>query len=391
MAATPLDNFFQQDSSRLEGEINELQRNTGRLSALMEKGILPDGMGYNFNSVLYQRSTPTGGAGWQDVAVENGSLNNCVPDPSIIAPASALFSYNAQAKLMRSVNICFEDARRGYLFQEQVAAIQDNIVAQVVDEWEDRDKYWYFRTAGHKIINNEALTETTNGTTMPATVPTFKANADVMQTIYTRMVQDGGKKYAYAMLDGAPLFTAIMSMERKYDIIKGNAATREDFRWAEATMGNAATLLKSWNVDRPYGGFLYVLDDRMPRYDFVDGTWVERPYYNSTASTIGQAANVSTAYQNAAYEDIYFWHPKVVERQVPKPLGSVGSGTTGMAVNWNGDVVWRNILSVTENPLGNIGQYWAPLQAAWKPKIPQYGYILRVLRCTNNTGSGCYG
>ncbi len=391
MAAPALDNYFEQDSSRLVGKINILMRNTGRISALMTKGLLPDGIGFNFNSVLYQRSNATGGDDWRAVAAENGTVNNCVPNPSTVSPASQLYSYNAEAKLIRSNVICFEDARRAYMFKDQVQAIQNNLVEEVVDEWDKRDKYHYFLSAGHKIVLNSSLTETTNGTTMPAVVPQYKLNAQVMQKIYMRLIQDGAGVGAYAMKDAAPLFTVLMSMERSEDVIRGDSGTREDFRYAEATFGDAAALLKSWNVDRPYGGFLYVIDNKMPRFDFVDGAWVERAYYSTQASTIGNAAIVNPSYEAAAYEDVYFWHPDVIERQVPAPLGSVGGGTTGNAVNWNGEVVWRNILSEDANPLGNNGRYYAPLQAAWKPMKPQYGYVMRVLRCTNITGTGCYG
>jgi len=387
--ATPLDNYFEQDASRLQGKIYEIMRNEGRVSALMEKGELPDGMGFNFNSVVYQRSTGIGGNGWTAVVQEDGSVNNCVPSASVVSPASTLLSYTAEANMIKSAPICFEDARRGYMFEDQVKAIQDNLVAEVTDTWEDKDKEKYFLNSGHKIVYNQSLTETTNGTTMPATPATSILTQSLLDMLYVRIIQDGGGKEAYAKRNGAPLITAIMSMERSRDVIKGDPSVRDDFRWADSGKSDGAVLMQSWGVDRVYGGFMHCIDNRMPRYDFVNGAWVPRPYYTSSATTIGLEANVSAAYTNAEFEDVYLWHPEVVIRQMPKPLGSVGGMTSGQAVNWSGQLLWKNIPSETENPLSNIGKYYAPLQAAWKPAKIRYGYVLRVRRCPQVGILGC--
>lgn len=158
MAATPLDNYFSQDASRIEGEVYKIQRAKGRVSALIDKAELPDGMGYNFSTVVTKRSGATGGSGWIDVSQEDGSVNNCVPNPSTVAPAATVLNYNAQQRLIFSNDICFEDARAGYNFQDQVANIRENFVAEIVDIWEDRDKLAYFANAGHKIVFNSSLT-----------------------------------------------------------------------------------------------------------------------------------------------------------------------------------------------------------------------------------------
>jgi len=323
-----------------------------------------------------------------DVVAENGTVNNCVPTPDTVSPASTLLSYNAQAKLIKSAPICVDDVRNAYMYKEQVAAINDNFTAEIVDNWEDRDKYWFYTYSGTKLIANSALTSGTS--TMPATAPTSIPTQSMLDIIYQRLVLDGAGVKAYATSGGAPMFTAIMSMGAHQAIVARNTEVRQDIRYAEMGEGQKAQLLQSWSIDRAYGGFLHLIDNRMPRYDFVDGAWVQRAYYTTASATVGTKAIVNPDYINAEYEDIYIWHPDVVMRQMPRPLSSVGSGTSFDPVKWNGDVVWRNIPSETENPLGNIGRYWAALKAAYKPAMTNYGYILRAKRCSNVTTLTCY-
>lgn len=370
------------------GEIYRIQRDTGRVSALMKKGDLPDGVGYNFVTAVVKRSNPTGGSGWIDVAAEDGTTNNCVPEPSTLNSATTTLSYGIQQKLIFSADICLEDVRRGYQFQEQVGAIRENFVGVVVDQWEDRDKYAFFTNAGHKIVFDSSQTEST-GATMPAVAPDYVINQDLLDSLYVRILHDGGGREAYAQANGQPLLPLIISYEGSRAIIKGSADVRQDFRFADMGKGGESTLLKAWGVDKAYGGFMHLIDTRMPRYNFVGGAWVEVPFYISTPTTIGDEAIVNPAYTNAEYEDCYIWHPDVVKRLVPKPIGSVGADTRGNPVDFNGAIKWLNIPDKVQNPLSNIGFWAAALKAAYKPAKTQYGYVVRYKRCTQILGDTC--
>ena len=389
MAAPNLNNWFVQDASRLAGEVLRIQRAKGRVSALMRKGDLPDGMGFNFTTPIVKRSNPTGGAGWQNVQAENGNGNNCVPVPSILNPATTTLSYQAQQMRIYSNDICFVDARAAYNFTEQVKAQRDNFVGVVVDTWEDRDKAAFFQNAGHKIVFDTAQTEAINSATMPQVAATFQINQGLLDSLYNRIVQDGGGLEPYAMSDGSPIIPAVMSMEAHRTIIKGSPDVRQDFRFADEGKGSDSVLLKSWGIDRTYGGFIHTIDVKMPRFNFVNGAYVEVPFYTNQATTIGNEAVVNPAYTNAEYEDMYLWHPQVVKRLVPKPIGTVGADTRGTPVNYNGEIKWLNIPNKETNPMGDTGFWAAALYAAYKPEKVQYGYVVRFRRCPSIIGERC--
>lgn len=388
MPATALDQYFIEDASRITGEIETVSRARGRVSALMKKQVLPDGLGHNFSSVITNRSRRSGG-GWVNVSLTNGTANNCVPSPSTVSPSRTQYSYVARQTSVHSNKICFEDARAAYNFKQQVAADRENFKAEIVDTWEDEDKAQFISAAGHKIILNSSLTESGFGAAIPNSAATSQITQAHLDRFYMQILQDGGGMEPYAFKSGAPLLPLICSMEASRAIQKGDSSIREDIRFAEQGDGDAARLLQNWSVDRAFGGFMHIIDVKMPRYDFVGGAYVERPFYSDSATTIGEEAVVSSAYINAAYEAAFIWHPDVIHREVPKAIGSVGADTTGRATNFNGEVMWLNIPDETENPYSDIGFWAARLKAAYRPVKPRYGYVLIFKRCPGIASVDC--
>ncbi len=390
------DNFMAQDASRLVDKVYQINRAQGRMSALIEKGEIPEGAGYNYNTVLYQRSNPTGGSGWQDVSQENGTSNNCVMSPGTTNPAYNLISWGAQARQERSNMYCFEDLRRAYNVREQLDAQHENFARVIVDIWEDSDNLAFFTNAGYKVIANSSLTQNFLSTQMPLTPPSTRAVQTILDILYERLSVDGAAEEPYAMADGQPLIPAIMSQQQHRNIIKEDASVRQDFNFADEGKGMAATLMKGWGGDmKAYGGFNHIINIRQPRYDWIGSAWTQRDYYTTTAATNGTASVVNPAYTNAAYEDIYLWHKLVVKRNMPNPGSSYGSGTSFDPVKWSGAIVWVNVKntetdSVEYNPFGNRGRYFAALQRGYQPIKQQYGYAIRVQRCAKFTASACY-
>lgn len=394
--AVALDNFFVSDASRLLNEIYRVTRNRGRMPNLIEKGLLPEGVGYNYQKFISTRSAIVNGVTWVDVEVPDGESNNCAPSITDMSWSGVTKNYIAQQALLRSNPICFVDASRGYQFMQQVADIQKNFVDNVFEAWDDKDKEAFFVNAGHKVVVDSSLTDFQNASDFGNVQATSQITQSVLDIIYQNLIQDGAGEDAYAYANGAPLLTAMMSMEASRTIIKQDASVRQDFRFAEEAYGKEATLMKAWGIDKAYAGFLHMIDNRMPRYNWQGGAYVEVPYWLNQSATIGQQSVVNPAYKNAQYEDIFIWHPKVVKRLTPKAPHSVGSDTSFEAVPYSGEIVWRNIpngdpTSAEFNPLGNIGRYWSQMMVAYEPGITQWGYILRSQRCNNLDSLACYG
>lgn len=383
--------MFVQDASRIQGDVYNIMRVRGRVSALIKKDTLPQGMGFNFSTPVTQRSNRTGGSGWVAVQPEEGDGNNCAPTPGTTTSAIDLLTWAAYQRVETSDTICLTDAWSAYDFKQQVANKRQQFISTIVDLWEDRDKALFYQNSQHKIVFNSSLSQS-SGATMPDVEATYQINQNLLDTLYTQIIQDGGGEEAYAMKDAAPLLPLITSSEGHRTIIKGDTSTREDFRFADQGEGSNATLLKSWNVDSSYGGYMHIIDNKMPRWNFEGGAYVEVPFYTTQAATIGTKLILNPAYVNAGYEDAYIWHPDVVHRMVPKPVSTIGADTSFPAYNYNGQVIWRNPdvnLDGTINLMKNMGFWAAQMYAAYKPIKPQYGYVIRWKRCPQIVGSGC--
>ena len=385
-----INEMFAQDASRIQGDVYFIQRDQGRVSALIKKETLPQGMGFNFSTVVVQRSNRSGGSGWVEVQAETGSGNNCTPTPGVTTSAVDVLNWTASQRVERSDTICLTDAFAAYDFEEQVLRKREEFVLAIVDLWEDRDKERFFYYAGHKIVNNLSLTEG-NSTTMPATPATNILNQAVLDSIRSRVIRDGGGREPYAMKNGAPLLPLILSDEAQRTLLLNDASIRTDFNFAMMGKGaEGSKILQRWGVDTSYGGYLHIIDTKMPRYNFTGGAWVEVPFYTTAAATIGTKLVLNPDYLTADYEDLYVWHPDVVHRMTPKTMTTAGADTRFTGFNYNGTVQWTNIPNLDDNPLGNQGQWFAHLYAAYKPIKVQYGYVLRFKRCPQIIGSACY-
>lgn len=365
------------------------------MSNLIERGILPEGVGFSYQKFLSTRSAITAGVTWTDVDAPNGTSNNCTPTITDMSWSGVTKNYVAQQALLRSDPICFADASKGYMFEQQVANNKKNLVDNIYEMWDDKDKEAFFINAGHKVVCNAALTDYENATDFGATQATYQITQSVLDILYTNLIQDGAGEDAYAYANGAPLITAIMSMERSRDIIKQDDSVRQDFRFAEENFGKEATLMKAWGIDKAYAGFLHCIDNRMPRWNWDGSGYVTVPYWQDSSATIGTQSNVNPNYKTAQYEDIYLWHPKVVKRLTPPAPHSVGADTSFESVPYSGEIVWRNIpnadsTSTEFNPLGNIGRYWAQAVAAYEPNVTQWGYVIRCRRCPTVDQTTCY-
>ncbi len=391
MAAPVLDQYFVEDAERLTGEIPLVARAKGRVSPLMPKGVLPTGIGHNFQTAIVERSIATGGGGWVEVDVADGSGNNCVLNPGVVAPAINTFSYKGYANELLSTYICFTDAQAGYMFEDVVGKQRKNFLGNVVDTWEDRDTAMYINACGRKIILDASFSESGYDQAIPASEATGTLMQDFLDDLYMEILQDGGgDDGAYGNKNGQPLIPLIIDPRDARRLIKNDPSVREDFRFAEMGQGADATLLKSWGADKAYGGFLHVNNIRMPRYDFVGGAYVQRPFYSTSAATIGDQADPSTLYRNAEYGLALVWSKDVLERLVPPSLGSVGADTTGKTTPFDGTVTWLNIPDMEINRYQDQGRWAARMYAAYKPMNPRRGIALIYKRCPGVTLTDCY-
>jgi hypothetical protein len=388
------------------GDVDMIGRYVSRFSTLMKKGPLPDGAGFNWQSVLYDRTIPTNTVTWTAVQANDGTNGTCVADANPVKSAVFIQNYSAFQTAFKSEDICLLDARYGYLFDQQTENKKTNFQQNIVDAWEQQDRLNYIASSKYKYVAASNLPFTSNSSNFPVIPAIYPASQQMFEVFGRKLDRDGAEKAggAWAMKDGRAIYLILMSSEVQEQVIKTNDATRQDFRFSDEGMGENAVLRKKFGLDRPYGGFFHMIDDRMPRFNFdADLGYVEVPFFENAPDSIGTQANVSVAYENADYEMVIFWNPNVVQRLMPGDINTVGADTKFGPINYNGDIVWLNFPTDCNprqtigywradlmaayrpptdcNPRQTIGYWRADLMAAYRPQMTRYGYCLMVNRC----------
>jgi hypothetical protein len=388
MACLQVNEFMALESGRLSGEIARRGRISSPWVAVLEKDFFPDEIGHTLTRVIYQRTIPTvgEGAGWNTIV---GSINagddlsdgSCRPTAAVLSSRKTTTTAALAEYVVDSDEICITDARATYRFRDQIREIKRNFEKNVIDIWEDRHRDQYVAAlpnANKYCFDGGALVPS-----LPTgNAPDSQIHQDALDYVRWKMVHDGaGEEGAYGKVDGQPIFTVFMSSEQQRALIKGNDDVRQDYRDAAP-----AELLKPFGVNRVYAGFYHIIDDKAPRWDLVDDgglTWVRRPFYVES-SGIGV---INPDYEAAAYEDVIVYHPKVVKCLMQKPLSSLGSGANVKAWNYSGDVQWINEYDRECNKYKDNGYWSARLRAAYSAVIPEYGSLIRVLRCPGSLGT----
>lgn len=385
MSCAALNDFMARESGRISGEIARRGRVSSPWVAVLEKDFFPDEIGHTLVRVIYQRTIPNSAGAWTEIVSSATGTNPsaaCNPTASVLSSRQTTTTASLAEYVLDSDEICITDARASYRFRDQIREIKRNFEKNVTDLWEDRHRDQYVAAlpnANKYCFNGGALVPS-----LPvANAPDSQIHQDALDYVRWKMVHDGaGEEGAYGKIDGQPIFTVFMSSEQQRALIKGEESIRMDYRYAAP-----AELLKPFGVNRVYSGFYHLIDDKAPRWDLeeVGGvtSWVRVPFYSESSGV----AIVNPDYEAALYEDVIVYHPKVTKCLMQKPLSSLGSGANVKAWDYSGEVQWINEYDKACNKYKDNGYWSARLRAAYSSIIPEYGYLIRVLRCPGSLGT----
>ncbi len=304
-----------------------------------------------------------------------------MPTADVVPTGQTLRSYSLVQKALESPEICVNDTRNAFRTQEQIRLMYENLTNVVRYTWKRRSMLEYSRLAEHKMIAAPGLPE--NPSTFPAIAATSILRQATLNKIYQNLIADSAEMDggSLGMQDGRPQFILITDAETS-DSLMREEATNAAFLWNRDGLTNKAKdLLSPLGVDRGFRGFYHTIDNLPRRWNFTNGAWVEVQPYESAATTKGTKAQISAEYRAAQYTDSVVFLPVTFSFMVPAPISTVGSGTSFKPQSYMGDFKWLNIQHRTDNPDGNIGFYRAVIQTGSKPVHPEFGYVIRHLRC----------
>ena len=435
--ATAINVLLTQEANRIGGDIHKATMHTSPWIDLIKQTTFPDGMGYQLNTLVYDRalplksgtlaSSPVLGVNWNNLrhsAVASGvtgftdgqsvdTKNKTEEGTSTIDFSQVLKAYSLKRAVVESPKINVEDLRYAAHRTDQLRAVMDLLEESVRHSWENRYRDEYDRLADNTVLcksngstfitsvedkqsyaasgsTDASLVSTTttdgNATDIDSTNDgtadlTGNISNAVMDKIYFQLVRAGAGPKAYGRENGRPVFSVVLSSEASYQL-QTEAEFRDDVRYNKAAVSD---LIAPLGIEKSFRGFYHLVDDLTTRFtESSDSSNVLSKVEPFTVS--GGVVIPNTAYESAAYEAAYVLVDDVMESLIPQPI-SGGNGVTFDPVNYKGDFRWTNIPDAAINPDGTIGFFRGIMASASKPIKTNFGYVVIFKRNTDTAAT----
>jgi hypothetical protein len=431
-----INTILTEEANRIGSDIYAQTVHTSPWIDLIKKSAFPSDMGYQLNTIVYDRSLPLRdanndgtpesviGLGWTALGAPEDSPQRTgfLADPSrknTLGPQTGkslvdftrkLKSYSLSRAVIESPRINIEDLRFAAHRQEQLRAIMDLLKESTRFSWEERYRDEYDKICDNVVACKASGTTVVTGvegkTTWPldtsfdaATTKLGDLDSDdddtldtdlvnisnkILDSIYFRLVRQGAGTAAYGRENGRPVFGLVLSSEASYALMT-EAGFRDDVRYNNAKVSD---LIAPLGVEKSFRGFYHLIDDMAPRLKFTDdwggdnsneGVFERVPAYKVVSDVVVP----SDDYETADYEVAYVLHEEAQEALIPEPISGV-QGLQFNPVNYRGEFKWTNIPDATINPDGTIGFFRGILASATKPIKTNFGYAI-VFKRTSTT------
>jgi len=432
---TAINKILTQEANRIGGDIHKSTMHTSPWIDLIKQTTFPEGMGYQLNTLIYDRalplksgtlgSSPVLGVNWNDLrhsAVASGvtgftdgqsvdTKNRNEEETAKIDFTRKLKPYSLKRAVVESPKVNVEDLRYAAHRTEQLRAVMDLLSESVRHSWENRYRDEYDRIADNCVLAKTAsstfisggetkqsfVTDDATGLAQAGTTvktgdldanndgtgelePSANISNALMDKVYFQLVRAGAGPKAYGRENGRPIFSVVLSSEASYKLQTESDKIRDDIRYNSAKVGE---LIAPLGVEKSFRGFYHLVDDLTTRYKSRGGeanTLVKvEPYTVS-----GGVVVPNSDYESAEFEAAYVLVDDVMESLIPAPI-SGANGLTFDPVNYKGDFKWTNIPDADINPDGTIGFFRGIMASASKPIKTNFGYVVIFKRDSSDS------
>lgn len=368
----------------------------GAWQAGTPRGSWPDGNGTTLTNLMWERTVPADlGTEWQTTAVsDNSTVDACIVTPEVLRFGQTQRSMTMQKRHIQTEDICFEDIRSSFMFDQYLRKLQDNLRFVTDYVWDSRARDEYLRLSAHKLTENETFDINATSTSV-GSPPTRALSWGTLEMIWDQLEAEGAGMSGVTMgrsgASARPVFDFYTDGQTMRDLLRQDDAIRQDFRFAYEGTGVNNPLLQMRGGEFAYNGFRFVNDSNQRRFDIIGGVKVNRPkYLDPVAASKGVKQEVNPSWLYAKYKTSAVHIPAVYTQLVLDTKGPV-AGMPFNAVNWNGDFEFLVILDKVCNPRGNKGFFDALFASASEPGLTQLGWTIDALNCTpTRIAHNCY-
>ena len=424
-AAAAIDVVLTQEASRIGSDIHKATLHTSPWIDLIKQTTFPEGMGYQLNTLVYDRALPlspvnkdlsetdtTVGVSWSALGTTEASGSNGFTggqqdqtnamgsgkaNVNVIDFTKTLKSYSLSRAVIESPRINVEELRYAAHRTEQLRAIMDLLKESVRNSWEERYRDEYAKLCDNVVIckaSGTAPATGKEGSTTPDSAGDVDADNNnsaeliaanisnkVLDDLYFKLVRAGAGFNAYGRENGRPVFSLVCSSEASYQIMTESESIKDDIRFNNSRVSE---LIAPLGVEKSFRGYYHLVDDLAPRYsdtvDASDKLVRVQPYIHNTST---DKIEINPDYDTAPIEEAFILVDNVMESLIPAPITGA-NGLTFDPVNYKGEFKWTNIPDIELNPDGTVGFFRGIMASASKPIKTNFGYSI-LFRRTSTT------
>ena len=395
LSCSTVNDLFARLSNQFSVDIHERYSSEDPWGRLIRVGKFPLGMGTTLTEITTERVlSGSFENSWTDVAVSSGGAPGvgANPNPDLLSFGETLRSWNLQERSYTTPCLNLDDLKTSFQVEDQVQKTVSQLTQLTKTVLSNRRRAEYMRLVPKISCGVDAIgvTHANIDDTFPA--PTSILVQGLLDVLRVVSIRNGAAKDALGMENGSPVLGLITSAETSRALLRNNPDLRQDLRYA-----NPSELIAPLGVDRSYGGFYHLWDIEIPRFTYTPGAgaglkWARvYPFVQSVVS--GQSKwEPNPAYEVAAYELSYIFHPNVYEEAVQQVGPSIpGADFKDFPYYYSGQFFWLNILNEQTNPLGKVGRWLGMFRNGSKPIAPYLGAAIMHLRCVTDSISytGC--
>ena len=314
-------------------------------------------------------------------------VDACAYNPYKVSYGFETVSYTGFQTERSTEPICIKDIRFVWQFRQQLALILGFLGDVTNSVWENYAREQYLNLSengGNAYVLAEGSPNTHTFTYDPFAEDTDGDNtltyADTGMTIstlnwdylrwYSRLLQMQAPQASIGSESGRPIYGLGMDLEDWDQMIEGDAALREDWRYH-----SPETLISNYGTVTNYKGYALMHDMGAPRFKIksttASATTLKRidPLQEDESVTIGNKVGVNSDYLNAEFGIATIFMNDVFKIEVP-PAGpnAPGGGTNfGATPSLNGEFKWINEFDKDTNLLRENGFYFGRFEAFAKP------------------------
>lgn len=406
--------FLVSESGRINYDIYTRYQHASPWISQPRKVAWPEGMGETIDNIMWERpyiandGTPTGAEELAALGADSwgamgfsagGDTGNCIPPVDNVKFSQTLRRTSLYQKAIHSPKFCVTDLLYAGKREAQMRAVEWGLGDMVRLYWVRWNRDGFTKWA-RKYVAEGSLTNYTDESDdryFPPVAPTSRLTNGILDHFYNLLMLEQGYRHSVSTQNGRPIYGLITDQFTSRFLIRGDDAIREDFRYAEPDK-----LLTPLGVTHTYNGFIHMIDDMPPRFNFnaalasdsgsefgasdYTDPWTEVPPHIFEAQEDGSfRKEVNPAWLTAEYQDSYIYVKDAYQLRVPGSITSVSRAKFDPQ-KFMGDFFWQNQINLDTqseayNPDGTIGRFRAVMKAGVEAINPHVMFVIRHKVC----------